>query len=453
MHNDTLVRPALARRAPCRRLTSAICVVASLTLGACTGDLLSVQTPDIVTPDNLSGAAGLEVLRAGAFGDLAIAVGGAAAGHGSTPGLAHHTAAFTDEVTYSGTFPTRRLFDERRLAEDVGDINVLFRNLHRARAAAENAAAVIEKASATDVRGSEMSSLAGFAHIFLAESFCSGLTISEATESGELIYGEPLTTQTVFERAVGFFDKAITGSAATSRERYLASVGRGRALLNLGRFADASTAVTAVPTSFRVDLEYGMSSTRMQNGLHALSWVDRQYSVSERESPNGLPYRSSADPRIDWTQTPGEVGQDGVTAFFRQNLYPSPSAPLALATGIEARLIEAEAALQANDIVKFGSIHTALRATKNLPAVDVASMSQAQRVDFHFQERAFWLWLTAHRLGDMRRLVRQYNRQAESVFPSGAYFKGGTYGTDVNFLLPISEENNPKSTGCIDRLA
>ena len=56
----------------------------------------------------------------------------------------------------------------------------------------------------------------------------------------------------------------------------------------------------------------------------------------------------------------------------------------------------------------------------------------------------------------MRRLVRPvigggYGRLEAAVFPNGAYHKGGTYGTDVNFPLPIEEQNNPNSVGCLDR--
>ncbi|MDP1859533.1 MAG: hypothetical protein Q8K82_12735 [Gemmatimonadaceae bacterium] len=443
--------PALLARA--RRTAGSLLTLSAFLLGACSTDnLLSVDTPDIVTPDNLAGGAGLAVLRAGAFGDLALAVGGAAAGHGSTPGLVHYVSSFTDEVTYSGTFPTRRQFDERRVQDDIGDVNNLFRNIHRARASAEFAAATVEKASSTDPRRSELLSLAGFAYVFLGENFCSGVPISTATQSGDLEYGEPLTTQKIFEQAVGIFDRALTGTSTTSPERNLASVGKGRALLNLGRFPEAAQALAAVPTSFRLDLEFSTNSTRQQNGVYALSGVDRQYSVSERESPNGMPFRSLGDPRVVWARTEGEVGQDGATAFFLQKMYDTPSAPFRLATGTEARLIEAEAALRANDVTKFAGIHMALRASINLPAVDVVPMSAEQRVDFHFRERALWLWLSAHRLSDMRRLVRQYARSATSVFPSGPYFKGGTYGTDVNFPLPVSELNNPKFKGCLDRL-
>jgi hypothetical protein len=60
-------------------------------------------------------------------------------------------------------------------------------------------------------------------------------------------------------------------------------------------------------------------------------------------------------------------------------------------------------------------------------------------------------------MGDLRRLVRQYGRSATAVFPSGAYFKGGTYGDNVNFPIPVEEDNNPNTSpltqGCLNRSA
>jgi len=66
-----------------------------------------------------------------------------------------------------------------------------------------------------------------------------------------------------------------------------------------------------------------------------------------------------------------------------------------------------------------------------------------------------------HRLGDLRRLSRSttndgYGRDPESVFPTGAWFRGGVYGPDTNFPIPIEELNNPNVPGpapntCLDR--
>jgi len=70
-----------------------------------------------------------------------------------------------------------------------------------------------------------------------------------------------------------------------------------------------------------------------------------------------------------------------------------------------------------------------------------------------FRERAFWMFGTGHRLGDLRRLIRQYGRTAETIFPTGAYPKGGNYSTDVNIPLSADEANNPHFAGCTDRNA
>jgi len=43
------------------------------------------------------------------------------------------------------------------------------------------------------------------------------------------------------------------------------------------------------------------------------------------------------------------------------------------------------------------------------------------QIDVMFRERAFWLYGTGTRLGDLRRLIRQYNRDQSIVFPIGPY--------------------------------
>ena len=72
-------------------------------------------------------------------------------------------------------------------------------------------------------------------------------------------------------------------------------------------------------------------------------------------------------------------------------------------------------------------------------------------MDLLFYERGFTLFGEGHRVGDRRRLIRQYGRGAEEVFPTGAYHKGGFYGTDTNLIIPLAEEDNPYFSGCLDR--
>ncbi len=86
------------------------------------------------------------------------------------------------------------------------------------------------------------------------------------------------------------------------------------------------------------------------------------------------------------------------------------------------------------------------------------SGTNAAPVDPLFRERAYWMYLTAHRLGDMCRLVRQYSRAPETVFPSGEYGvwvaeTSGVYGPSMNFPIPFDEQNNPRFQGCLNRNA
>jgi len=128
-----------------------------------------------------------------------------------------------------------------------------------------------------------------------------------------------------------------------------------------------------------------------------------------------------------------------------------------LADGVEARLIEAETQLQAGDLTGMTVTLNGIRqAFPDLGLVDLAEPgTQAEGVDLVFAERAFWMFATGHRLGDMRRLLRPipvgYGRLVDSVFPTGTYIKGGAYGQDVNLPIPIEERNNPNSQGCLDR--
>jgi hypothetical protein len=118
---------------------------------------------------------------------------------------------------------------------------------------------------------------------------------------------------------------------------------------------------------------------------------------------------------------------------------------------VEARLIEAEAALQSGNTALWLSKLNDARAPYGMAPVvdpDVASA----RVDLTFRERAFALFATAHRAGDLRRMIRQYGRSPESVFPTGAYHKDNMMrGTDVNISIPSSERSNPKFHGCLGR--
>ena len=84
-----------------------------------------------------------------------------------------------------------------------------------------------------------------------------------------------------------------------------------------------------------------------------------------------------------------------------------------------------------------------------------APAAGAPAIDLYFREKAFWQFGRGPRLGDLRRLIRQYGRTQDNVFPTGAFHKNGgpPYGTDVNLPVTDNEKTNPLFTGCIDRSA
>jgi hypothetical protein len=134
--------------------------------------------------------------------------------------------------------------------------------------------------------------------------------------------------------------------------------------------------------------------------------------------------------------------------FIAQLVYPSQSSSLPLASGVEAQLIVAE-----NQLKTGGSWLATLNALRAgvpglAPLTDPGS--PAARVNLLFHERAFWLFLTAHRLGDMRRLVRQYGRDPQTVYPIGLTIGSHPYGTDVAFAISEAELNNPNFHGCLN---
>src|ERR1051325_6513140 len=94
-----------------------------------------------------------------------------------------------------------------------------------------------------------MFALMGFTEVFFAEDYCSGVPLSRLDESYAPVYGMPLTTAQMYQQAIADFDSALI-HADSARIRQLAQVGKARALLNLGKFAEAAQAAAPVPTTF-----------------------------------------------------------------------------------------------------------------------------------------------------------------------------------------------------------
>lgn len=426
--------------------------LAIVMLACDTSRVLDVDDPDVVRPGNLKDKSALPALRNGVLGSLQVAYsGGADQSNGGHEGLIQLGGLFADELINAETFTDRINVDRRNVLASNGSMVALYLDLSRARAAAASTVRKYEELDPGTDGQAEMLAIDGMLYVLFGEHYCSGVVFSEIDENEQIVYGDPQTRDQIFTTAVEKFDEAIAIAVSTGNARLenLARVGKGRALVNLAQFANAATAVSGVPTDFVYDIEASNNSDRQRNGIWHYAFNNGAFSVADGEGGVGLPYASAGDPRVPILDT-GGPGFDNTTPLIISLLYPTSTTPTPLATGVEARLIEAEAALRAGSGGSMMSILNGLRTDAGItPAAD--PVSQAGREDLLFQERAYWMYLTAHRLGDMRRLVRQYGRPIDTVYPHGEYFKGGDYGTDVNLPVSADERNNPNFQACLDR--
>src|SRR5688500_17841629 len=353
------------------------------------GDLLEVEDPDVATPGSLTGEDALPVLLAGAFGDFQLAYSGDNAG--VTEGMVNLGGLLADEFEIAESFPTRVPIDRRDIDNVNTTLNTAYSYVHRARAAAELSARRHQE-FAPNTPGHALSlAIAAYSYILLGENFCSGVPVSTLTDAGGTEFGPPLSTQELFTEAIERFDAAIAAAEADSPEQYQAMVGKARALLNLDRPADAAAVAADVPDDFVFHVQHSDNTARQENGVFAYVNIQGRWTVADNEGGEGLPFRSAADPRVTFELDPDDgVGFDGVTPMFHQLKYPEREIDVVLASGTEARLIEAEAQLRAGNATAWLGILNALR-TPGLPALTDPG-TPAARVDLMFRERAFWLW-------------------------------------------------------------
>jgi starch-binding outer membrane protein, SusD/RagB family len=252
---------------------------------------------------------------------------------------------------------------------------------------------------------------------------------------------------------------------------------KARVLFNLARWNDAVSLITAaqVPTTYQLNATFSLTSG--SNQIWSLNTSAKRWTVGDSVDKigriiNAIPFASANDPRVPVTGTtlgtsPAGPGFDTQTNFVFQRIWGRTDAT-PIVSGLDARLMEAEIRLRADDYAGMMTILNALRATPPAlsntytPAAMTALATPASKdaaIDLYFREKAFWTFGRGQRLPDMRRLIRQYGRPQtavfpQAVFPQGTFFKTNTpYGTDVNFPVTTDELNNPEFAGCTDRNA
>ena len=429
------------------RSTRAAALAAALLLGAACDSVLEVTDPDIIV--DAGSAGGALALRNGVIHRFNQAMDGS----GDAPdGFFLMGGLLADEWRSGDTFEQRNTTDFRIVQTTNSFIADLFRRANRVRNEGQAAINALRQYSPTPLSNiGQMFAFMAFSENQIGEFFCNGIPFTEL-DGNQIVFGQPVSYDSAFRRAINHADSALAwvAGADSARIRQFAAVIKGRALLNRNLPAAAATAVAGVAIGFQYLSTHSVNST--DNVLWLQSRNLRRLVMGDGEGTNGLDFRSANDPRLP-TNSVGNSFDNSLQGIFAPTLWDERTDPVVIASGIEARLIEAEAFLRASDPVNFLAKLNAARATLAGLAPLADPGTAVGRENLLFRERAFWMFSTGHRQGDLRRLIRQYGRTESSVFPTGVWFKGGPYGSDVNFPIPFSETNNPNFVQCTDRVA
>jgi len=440
-------------------------------LGACNvkQELLAPQQPGVISPSDVNNATAADALYTGAMGRCKNAMNG---NGNNTEARWNWEALFTDELRSGDTFSQRNDADQRNLATNDGVLTPIYQNAQQGRGRmrdAINALLAYDQTPTGTQHVGEMFYAMGYTEMIMSQAFCSGIPFGE-TVDGVPQNSVPLTNADATKLAMAHLDSAVSyltaTDAGTLNVKYAALVAKARAQTDLGDFTGAAATVASVPTSFQYNFDY--SQTTFDNEWWVMGPSVKRYNAGDSTDLagqifNAIPFARLNDPRVSVTNT-GQKAEDNTSVFWIVNNWGRDD-PIPVASGIDARLIEAEAKLQANDIAGMMTILNALRASaQTIGVFKVAAMpalptpaTKDDAINLFFREKALWQYERGYRMDDLRRLVRQYGRTQDKVFPAGNFTRNGTpvgqFGSQVAFPVPDAEKVNPNFTGCLDTKA
>ena len=433
--------------------------------------LLSPQQPGVIGPTSVTTPTGAEALRVGALGSFKAWVAGGGVNFANLPMMSD---LVTDIWASGDTQSQHNETDQRTMQSSNGVLSSAYTAAQQARGFAMTAIQALRQ-YVTPAPNSEIAELyfaLGFAELQMSEDFCNGVPFGSMV-GGVPTYTQPITNSDGFKLATARFDSALailTGTdAASIAIRRVNQIAKARAQIDLGNYAAAAALVADVPTSYQYLLTFSLTTTSSE--LYLLNFTQpSRFVVGDSFAivngapsviKNAIPFASAGDPRIPVSGSTANTLKafDGSTPWVGQRLYGQTD-PFPVLTGIDARLIEAEAKISTGDYAGMLATLNALRTTAQtignktiatMPALTTTPTTKDAALTLYFREKAFWQFGRGFRLGDLRRLIRQYGRTQDNVFPVGTWFKGGNYGTDTNLPMVDTELTNPNFHGCLDR--
>ncbi len=436
----------------------------------------SGATTDVLDPEVIKNQQGVLALYNGSVLELANVMAGsetnsAGVDEDNKQSFVRLVGHVSDELDYrastlaTASYPQLDVSIRNFNPDPVSSTNNFFNRLNNLRILAEETQAGFRVYGAllSDTILAHAMAIEASALIMTAELYCSGVPLSALEYNGDIRMTRGYSTDEVYTFALAKLDTASTLSHESARISSFVDILRIRVLLGMGRIQEASERASHVETSVFYRISYSKVATVNSNGLISdyygkftvantpiIGTHDGVERISDRKGSNGLPYASSNDPRVSLP------------------VLKDPWAPLVMASGVEARLAEAEAALKRDDpswLTILNQLRTSCTSQGVCPTPALAGTggvaglglledpgTSAARLTMLFDERAYWLFLRGFRQGDLRRRIRVYGGSVDELYPIGFPEVGNiAYGYMVALPVPLDEQRyNPNYKGCLN---
>src|SRR5262245_58681106 len=370
-------------------------------------ELLEPQNPGLVDPSAVGSPTAALALRVGALGRYKQVQSGES--------IWQYGGTLADEFK-NADFEAGRINADMRLTDVSVSWN--YNGVTQSRGFVRDAIAAMQKFNpdSSALIGELYMELAFF-EMTLADNYCNGIPLGH-TANEVRTNGSPRTIAQVYDSASSHLDTALALTAGTNAASvYInraARVWKARVMIakDTANLAAAAALLATVPTSFVYDMTF--SSVSGSNGMWSLVNSTARISVGDsfdilngvpNTIKNALPFASAKDPRVPVVNgdsaSPKVVAEDQVTRpFYVALLFKGQFDPLVLASGIDARLYEAEAKLDANDIPGMMTILNYLRTDTPRPVIGVTTIpamgalptpaSKEDAISLLFREKAYW---------------------------------------------------------------
>src|SRR5688572_29024 len=337
---DTIARIRARRAVNLRRFSAALVAAVMTTTAAC-DRLLDVDNPASVPIAELDNPALMQTLEAAAIQQFQCAF----ANFVATAGVLSGEYWVANGFVNSHPWEWRGVVQIKGTGGSCGNRNATslgyYSPMQEARFQLDDLFARASEYTDEEVPNrqrmlTEARAYAGYAYTILGETFC------EMAVNG----GPKMTSQEVWAMGEERFSEAITlatalgtGADAVSL-RNMATVGRARVRLDMGKLAEAAADARLVPAGFVRNAEFSTTTQTRENRIVNLTVTTSNISVAP--AYQGLTVNGQPDPRVR-AQNMNRLGPDNATPFWRPLKYTSQTSPMPIASYAEAQLILAEA--------------------------------------------------------------------------------------------------------------